>query len=214
MICWIDLLITNLLHNVYTLHTCIGEQRGGECIDFQFNVLDLLLLCSPSETQREGALLPLLPWWKRTKTSSTPTVRHIKQCVGSFWQHQAVSELLFYAHLWFFVNTHYGFLPPRKQGNLPPKPFRLIVTSSGDTEMPQVQISQREIICSVQFQLLWRNKGKKEWKKRRRETKFGPHKCGWQWNSRKVSLLACAKPWEQKHEHPSGCRWMELPLGR
>lgn len=76
----------------------------------------------------------------------------------------------------------------------------------------QVEISQRGVFSTEWFQLFWR-KTKKIKAKRERGTKFGSHKCRWQWNSRKVSLLASAKPWEQKHEHPSGCRWMELPLG-
>lgn len=50
-------------------------------------------------------------------------------------------------------------------------------------------------------------------RERWKEAELGPHKCRWQRDSKEASLLACGKAWEQKHEHPSGCCWIEFPLG-
>lgn len=59
-------------------------------------------------------------------------------------------------------------------------------------------------VCKVFY---FTSRGEKDW------VKAALLKCRWHLGCRQVLLLACGKPWKQKHEHPSGCHWIELPLG-
>lgn len=80
-------------------------------------------------------------------------------------------------------------------------------------------ISNHGLKCHTQFLLLKLETSArynfilfKEVRKKRERESYSL-KCRRQLDGRKPTLLACRKPWEQKREHPSGCRWIELPLG-